>query len=285
LLESSSHPLAGKTVYFATLHGKAEILKPLFAEIGMACVPAPIDTDSLGTFSGEVERVGSVIETLRQKTLLCSHKYPEAEFIVASEGTFGPHPTLGFFQTGLESLLFWHRSHKTETYAEFLDINPQVAEDLFTTAQGTQDFFDRVSFPANGLIIHPENLFEPMFKGLHEIEQVHEAMAACAMVAPENKIVLKTDLRACHNERRRQAIYEAGKVLMEALNSFCPNCSHPGFVITDIVPGLECDQCGAPTRLAEKVVLTCNACGVVEERPRPDGKAFSDPGDCDFCNP
>jgi ribosomal protein S27AE len=285
LLEPSSHPFAGKQVYFATMHGKTDILKPLFAEIGMVCVPAPVDTDSLGTFSGEIERTGSVRETLKEKIRICAEKYPDAEFIVASEGTFGLHPILGFFQTGLESLLFWHRSNKTELYAEFLDLNPLVAEDFFTSQQGAEDFFNKVNFPVNGLIIHPENLLEPIFKGLHKSEQVYEAMAACAAIAPEKKIVLKTDLRACHNERRRMAIYEAGKLLLKALNSYCPSCSLPGFVIDEIVPGLECEQCGAPTRLAEKEVLKCKACGLVEERLRSDGKVFADPGCCDFCNP
>lgn len=267
------------------MHGKADILKPLFSEIEMECVPAPVDTDTLGTFSGEVERVGSVIETLRKKILICSNKYPEAEFIVASEGTFGPHPMFGLFQTGLESLLFWHRSNKTESYAEFLDFHPLVAEYVFTSNEGAQDFFDKVNFPVNGIMVHSENSLQPIFKGLHDREDVFEAIAACIASSPERNIVLKTDLRACHNERRRMAIYEAGKKLIKVLKSFCPSCSHPGFVINKSIPGLECDQCGAPTRLAEKVVLTCNACGMIEERLRPDGKDYADPGDCDFCNP
>ncbi len=64
---TAPHPFHGKTFYFATKHGKEELLKPLLAELGMDCIAIPVNTDEFGTFSGEVERTGSVRETLRKK--------------------------------------------------------------------------------------------------------------------------------------------------------------------------------------------------------------------------
>lgn len=282
---SKDHPFKGKKAYFATMHGKEEILKPLFFELGIECVSGLIDTDKLGTFSGEVERVGSVMDTLKKKIHICSQTYPEAELIVASEGTFGPHPTFGLIETDLESLLIWDRFNKTVLYADYLDLNPLVAEEVFSSFEEAQFFLDRVNLLKNGVIVHPQNSFSPIFKGLHDEENVASAMAKCFLNSLSSNVLIKTDLRACHNSRRREAIYEAGKNLIKKLRSLCPRCFYPGFDVSETIPGLECDECGAPTHLAEKFIFTCNSCRMVEERPRPDGKKYADPGYCDFCNP
>lgn len=114
---TTPHPFHGKTFYFATKHGKEELLKPLLAELGMDCVAIPVDTDVFGTFSGEVERTGSVRETLRKKIKAAADQHSEAQLILASEGSFGPHPLIGFMQTDLESLLLWDRETGREIYA------------------------------------------------------------------------------------------------------------------------------------------------------------------------
>lgn len=67
LEKNSQHPFHSQKVYFPTKHHKEKILAPLLAEIGLDCEVASIDTDQFGTFSGEIERTGSVLETLRKK--------------------------------------------------------------------------------------------------------------------------------------------------------------------------------------------------------------------------
>ena len=54
-------------INFATKHDKEKTLSPLFAPYGLDCQMVEVDTDKFGTFSGEIERSGSVRETLRQK--------------------------------------------------------------------------------------------------------------------------------------------------------------------------------------------------------------------------
>lgn len=54
-------------VHFATKHKKEEILSPLFHVQNTKCQAVAVDTDEFGTFSGEVERAGSVRQTLRTK--------------------------------------------------------------------------------------------------------------------------------------------------------------------------------------------------------------------------
>jgi len=66
-------------------------------ELGVICiVPENLDTDLLGTFSGEIERELSPMDAARQKCLLAM-ELTGADLAVASEGSFGAHPLLYFF--------------------------------------------------------------------------------------------------------------------------------------------------------------------------------------------
>ncbi len=74
----------GRTLLIATKHRKEQVISPILEEaLGVKCIVSEnIDTDVLGTFTGEVERTNSPLETARMKCEL------------ASEGSFGSHPYL-----------------------------------------------------------------------------------------------------------------------------------------------------------------------------------------------
>ena len=68
---STAHPYAGKSAVLATLHKKGNLIAPEFAKIlKMSVEEVAIDTDSLGTFSGEIERIGSAKEIALKKARL-----------------------------------------------------------------------------------------------------------------------------------------------------------------------------------------------------------------------
>ncbi|MBC7466229.1 MAG: hypothetical protein H7256_09570 [Bdellovibrio sp.] len=279
------HPFAGETVLFATKHQKEEIIIPLLRELGMVCVKAEVDTDQFGTFTGEIERTGSVRETLRKKIKAASLKYPDGRFILASEGSFGPHPIIGFMQIDLESLLLWDRKLKFEIYAEFLDTNPVHGEQTLGPRDDFRTALKNLGFPNHGVIVHPENSVIPIFKGLHREHDVAQAMIDSFCVSTNGRVVVANDLRACHNPTRQAAILEAGKVLLEKLKSFCPSCSYPGYAITKSIPGLPCSDCGEVSQIAKTVLFECVSCKFSEEKKRPDGKKSIEPSECEFCNP
>ena len=110
-----------QVVYFGTKHDKEKLLAPLFLECQRNCVGVPIDTDVFGTFSGEVERKGTVIETLRKKVLKTADACPRAVLIVASEGSFAPHPFIPFIDSNMEALLFWDRIRNHEIYVDIIE--------------------------------------------------------------------------------------------------------------------------------------------------------------------
>ena len=98
---------AVRKLLIATKHGKESVIQPLFEkELNVIChVNTTFDTDTLGTFSGEIERPLSVMETLRKKCLLAAEE-EGFDLIVASEGSFGMHPTLFFAAADDECMLF-----------------------------------------------------------------------------------------------------------------------------------------------------------------------------------
>ena len=82
----------GRNLLIATKHRKETVIAPLFSDaFGVHCfISDEIDTDSLGTFSGEIARKKNTIETLRDKCDL-AYKTVGADFVMASEGSFGQH--------------------------------------------------------------------------------------------------------------------------------------------------------------------------------------------------
>ena len=97
----------GKQGVLATKHGKeAALRRPIRTALGMhLTVLLAFDTDRLGTFSGEIERVGSAKDTAIRKarfgitvtSLPCGF---------ASEGRFGPHLLFPFAGIGHKIIVF-----------------------------------------------------------------------------------------------------------------------------------------------------------------------------------
>jgi hypothetical protein len=89
------------------MHRKEEAITPPFQTIlgvDVAAVPG-LDTDELGTFSGEIARVGTMGEVAIRKARL-GMSAARIPLGLASEGTFGPHPIIPFLNGGMELLMF-----------------------------------------------------------------------------------------------------------------------------------------------------------------------------------
>lgn len=72
----------------ATRHGKLELIAPALARVGYALRAVDVDTDALGTFSGEVPRPGPPRDVAVAKARLAMDA-SGVEVGVASEGTPG----------------------------------------------------------------------------------------------------------------------------------------------------------------------------------------------------
>lgn len=79
--------------------------------------------------------------------------------------------------------------------------------------------------------------------------------------------------------------WHAASDLAERATTRCPDCRMPGFGVVDVVRGLPCLDCGAPTARPRALVHGCVRCPARREVPGPDGLLGADPGTCEFCNP
>lgn len=282
---------AGGLVHFATRHKKETVLRPLLSRCGIGCEAVDVNTDLFGTFSGEVERTGTVRETLRKKIAAGMERRPDGRLFLASEGSFGPHPLWGWMSTDLESLLFYDRELDLEIYAEHLDTSPMHFERVLEPQDDFRAILRReFGLPEHGVVVRPEKTDMarwrwPVYKGLHHEWQVERAVRDSFAVSSTGRVVLTSDLRAQHNPRRQEAIRMAGEKLIEKLGSLCPICQVPGFAIARGVPGLPCAVCGEASHAARAVLWECAHCVHSEARPRTDGQRAIDPSECEFCNP
>ena len=273
-------------IYFATKHGKTDIIKQLLNVYSFECQEVIVDTDQLGTFSGEVERQGDIKETLRLKIALGMKNVPNGRLFLASEGSFGPHPAyMGLVTANIECLLFYDRQLDIEILGEHLCLSPVTGKKAIGPHEDFQAIFREFKFPSHGVIVHPEDSFQPIFKGLHDEKLLMEAMNEAFTVSRTGKVFIATDLRANHNPTRRESIYKAAEDLLVKLATRCPSCDLPGFAVARGVPGLPCEECGSASEAALAVESTCVKCDYTERKPRPDGKESIQAFECQYCNP
>jgi hypothetical protein len=89
-----------------TKHDKARLVTKHFNEIlGMQVQEVVVDTDVFGTFSGEIERAGTPLETAIKKARV-GIETTSNPFAIASEGSVGPDPIFGLVNANIETMVF-----------------------------------------------------------------------------------------------------------------------------------------------------------------------------------
>ena len=118
----------GRNILIATNHGKEKVISPILAQnFGIESLTIEgLNTDILGTFSGEIERKEDPISTLRQKCLL-GLKNTNLDLAIASEGSFGAHPSLFFAQANDELVMLLDTKNKIEIVARELSTETNFA--------------------------------------------------------------------------------------------------------------------------------------------------------------
>lgn len=274
-----------RQLLIATKHQKEKVIAPAFEKaFGLnSRLAKDFDTDQFGTFSGEIERKKSPLETARAKALaaLAQSNY---QLVIASEGSFGPHPNIPFIACDEEFLVLIDQKHELEVSASTLSMNTNYASALVEDETSLLDFAEKALFPSHALILKVKANKE--FKVIKGIRAEAALIDSYRQLSKEGKeIRVETDMRALFNPSRMKVIATATDLLIEKLRSTCPKCDTPGFWCTQKIPGLACGLCGNPTKGIKSEVWACQKCAFKEERTNPNGKIKEDPAYCDFCNP
>ncbi len=275
----------GRKVIIATKHQKERVIAPILEKgLGVRCFTnACFDTDLLGTFTGEVERNLDPISTVREKCLRAM-KLNNCDLAIASEGSFGPHPSLFFINADEEFLIFIDTKNKIEVIVRELSTSTNFNGKEIQSLKELVAFAEEIGFPEHGLILRKsksEN--SEIYKGITEKETLIKTFEQ--LFSKYNSVYVETDMRAMHNPSRMNVIEQATQKLVEKIKSCCPQCQMPGFGITDAKKGLACSLCGSPTNSTLSFISTCQHCQYTKEDMYPNQKTEEDPTFCNYCNP
>jgi hypothetical protein len=275
----------GRRMLIATKHEKEKVIAPILEkELGVKCFIVPdLDTDELGTFTGEIERKEDPITTAKKKCLMAM-ELTNCDMAIASEGSFGSHPSIFFAQADDEFLFFIDKKNNLEIVSRELSLDTNFGGAVIKSNQELNEFAERVKFPSHALIVRKSNDdFIEIEKGISDWRKLIKVYNK--FIKLYGSVYIETDMRAMYNPTRMKVIESATIKLVNKINSCCPNCNTPGFGVTDAKRGLPCEWCRFPTRSTLSHIYTCQKCSYVQEVMYPNQKKTEDPTYCDNCNP
>ena len=276
---------SGRKLVIATKHQKEKVIAPLFEKaFGVKCfTPENFDTDLLGTFTGEIERKDDPITTLRNKCLQAM-ELSNCDLGIASEGSFGSHPTIFFVPADDEFLIFIDKKNKLEIIERELSTDTNFNGDEIKSEKQLTDFANSVNFPSHALILRKaKDDNSEIIKGITDWEVLKKTFQF--LIEKNGSAFAETDMRALYNPTRMNVIESAAKKLVAKIKARCPECGTPGFGITEKKQGLPCKLCGSPTKSTLSYIYQCKKCAFLKEEKFPTQKFAEDPMYCDNCNP
>ena len=265
-----------------TKHDKAKLVTKHFNEIlAMQVQEVVVDTDIFGTFAGEIERVGTPLETAVKKARV-GIEATGNPFAIASEGSVGPDPIFGFINANIETIVFVDDELEIQIH-ETIKSNEIIAFSTTTIKNNLEEFLKKADFPNHALIVKPNNGLGAI-KGIRDLAGLEEAIKRSRDLSADGEAVIESDLRAMCSPSRQNNISAVALKLVQRLSMTCPDCQAPGWGLKSYVRGVECSECGDFSADAIKQeIMGCFNCentalGAVIN-------VTLDPARCMSCNP
>lgn len=282
---TSDHPYRERWAVLATRHGKGPLIAPVMeSRIGLSVVEEAVDTDSLGTFSGEIERVGSSLETAIAKAHLAIEA-TGSPLALASEGSIGPDHDLAGLIVDIELIVLIDTERNIVITQSASSLDLIVVHEHVTSSDPLDDLGARADLGRHHLIVRtPQRRDLPPIKGIATLDGLRAAIQTHERVNDGEAVIAETDLRAHLCPRRQVVIRSAAQRLAERVATLCVHCSAPGWGEIAIHRGAPCRLCARPTAVIARREYGCVSCEHREFRDTaPPGGA--DPSRCPYCNP
>lgn len=285
----------GATAALATMHGKEVAIAPaMLAHLGLKVITPPLlDTDALGTFTGDIPRVGTMREVAIQKARL-GMRLTGLSIGIASEGSFGPHPVVPFLRAGME-LMVLVDDERSLIISETLvtdQTNHEAAEVVHVSE--LKEFLVRVLFPSHALVVAPNQTGSPWWRlhpqlnvirrGIRTHDDLADAISNAARRSEDGRARVMTDMRAHMNPTRIQSISDLAALLAQRVATECPHCNAPGFGRFAASSGIPCISCGAESIIPRGELWRCDVCEYAREEVKLPEVKFAQPADCPRCN-
>lgn len=278
-------PYFGKRALLTSKHQKLSLFEGAFKEkLNLIVEELPLDTDLLGTFSGEIERTSSPLQTAIKKAEL-GLDATGLTLGVASEGSIGADQQIPWIQSDYELAVFVDREREL-IISESYKSNEIVAATI--TARADDDlstFLIKADFPRHGLIVRAfSKEVSESRKGIRDASTLREAIESMALLSPSHQVVIESDFRAMHSPSRQKNISSVAERLARRVATLCPECNSPGWGRIEYLKGVACRDCGDENLNAIRgELLGCYKCAY--QAPGEIIRDLLDPAQCDFCNP
>ncbi|KTC83817.1 DUF6671 family protein [Legionella brunensis] len=272
-----------QSVLLASKHEKEQaIAAPFMNRLSCTLKVHDFDTDQFGTFTGEIARTLSPYETCLLKAKTAAEQYDYA-YSVASEGSFGPHPTFPFIPSAHELMVFIDREHDWVIAEQLVSQKTNYAMITINKHAEIDVFLKQVQFPSHALIVQGTSDNRVIAKGINDLKVlIHHLTIG---FKTEKELLLTTDMRAMMNPTRMELIGKLADKLALRIATLCVQCACPGFGFKSTRGTLACSLCGSSTSYYKEEVWGCITCEHEEYKMRRDGLLKADPRYCDYCNP
>lgn len=284
-----SQAYQGACIIIPTKHAKSIAIAPPFWEkLGASVLEYYIDTDTLGTFSGEVERQGSALECARRKCEWALELLGDkVEHCIASEGSFGPHPQIPFLPCDQEILYFIDHKRGFHLHMVHLSEKTNYQMKAVKSLEELQSFAEAAQFPNHALILRPDNhcTKSPIYKGIDTQKALQDAFHQSLSHSSDGKVWAETDMRAQYNPSRMAIIGELADKMAQRLATPCPACHAPGWGRIRVEKGLHREYCDQPTEMVAHEIYGCALCDHIATLARADGLKTAQQKHCGCCNP
>lgn len=282
-----SKMFSNRTIVIATMHWKEQVISPLLSEAFTATciVPEWLNTDKFGTFTRDVKRVGNMLESARAKIDKAMEK-TGCDIAIASEWSFGAHPTMPFMQSNFELTVLYDAKNKREIRGHYRTWNTNMHWTYIHTVDEALTFAEKSGFPDHGIIVRRWKEGKRWIdKDIETEKDLIQSVEHFLKWPFTSKIYLETDMRAHKNPTRMQAIEKSTKNLIANANSLCPSCEMPWFIVKEVNWALLCGWCAQATQLPIYEIKRCDSCAYQENVPITKYGEYADPSYCCHCNP
>ena len=284
-MSNPTHPYANTRIGLATIHAKEQAIAPPFRRLLAAnVVVAPaVDTDSLGTFSGEIQRNDELTHTAVIKAEMAFTTL-DVDCALASEGSYGPIDRVPLNAGGVEIMAFVDRKRGVKIVETLLTHRTNWRMWRFKAGDSRVPAAAKaLRFPEYGIFVMKNSDYSEPVKGLETVDDIVSAVDREANRSDDGLALMIADMRAHRNPTRMKVLRALGWKLATRLAHLCPKCGAPGFGHIDSRRGLPCGGCGGPTHYVHFEIDGCNACGHAVARPRKDGLKVAPKLSCQPC--
>ena len=275
---------SGKVAVLTSKHQKLPLIAPTFEKhLGMQVMETALDTDQLGTFSGEIPRTGTPLETAIAKARL-GMRASGSMLGLASEGSIGPDPLVPFTVSNIELVVFVDDERGIIVYEPYRSFEIAHATTTSSTGDDLQDYLEKVGFPEQKLIVRPNAGQGEIKKGIGESSELQQTVVSAAAASSDRLARIECDYRAMHSPSRRLNIAKAAELLAIRLTQICSRCHSPGFGKVIYERGLSCEGCGEFD--ADAITAELKACVSCDHTELAQLIALTlSPAKCHSCNP